>query len=343
MAADSEAPLVPTPESAPTEAPAAPENLKAAPAVEAATAAATDSFATPSAKPAAGRGSGKRGRKPAVVEAIKAEAPAASEAPTVNEAPVGPAPDQPAKAKRMPRQARAPKAVRIKPAAAEPVAAKPVRIKAAKIKAAKINSATPAPVKAGRTAITRAAAPAVAPSRTTKPKLLTPKSLKPTAHQAAPSYRSLPQSKDTTMVDQTFDFTTAFQTAFSDLQGKAKTAYEKGTVAFSEANEFAKGNVEAIVESGKILASGLQELGSTAVADSRSAFEGLTSDVKTLAAVKSPTEFFQIQSALLRKHFDSVVAQTSKSTEAMLKLANDSIAPLSNRVTLAVEKASKVA
>lgn len=139
------------------------------------------------------------------------------------------------------------------------------------------------------------------------------------------------------------DFTATIQTAFSDIQEKAKTAYAKSTETLGEATDFAKGNVEAIVESGKILASGLQELGTAAVADSRSAFETLTADVKELASVKSPTEFFQLQSAFLRKSFDNAVASASKSSEAMMKLANEAISPISTRVSLAVEKVSKVA
>lgn len=139
-----------------------------------------------------------------------------------------------------------------------------------------------------------------------------------------------------------FDLT-KFQASWTDIQDKAKTAFEKSTAAVSDANEFAKGNVEAVVASGKILSSGLQDIGTTLVAETRSAFDAMTADAKELAAAKSPTEFFQLQSALVRKQFDGAVAQASKSTEAWLKLANDTFAPLSNRVTLAVEKVSKAA
>jgi len=91
------------------------------------------------------------------------------------------------------------------------------------------------------------------------------------------------------------------------------------------------------------LASGLQELGSTVAADSRSAFETITADVKELASVKTPTEFFQLQSTMLRKNFDGVVAQASKNTEAMIKLATEAFLPITSRVSLAVEKVSKAA
>ncbi|MFC3173007.1 phasin family protein [Novosphingobium bradum] len=149
------------------------------------------------------------------------------------------------------------------------------------------------------------------------------------------------QFKDTFMANP-FDLS-AIQTTFSDLQGKAKAAIEKNTAALGDASEFAKGNVEAVVASGKILSAGLQDLGATLVAETRGAFEGLTADAKELAAAKSPTEFFQLQSAFVRKQFDGLVAQASKNTEAFLKLANETVAPLSSRVTIAVEKVSKAA
>ncbi|HZV09825.1 MAG TPA: TIGR01841 family phasin [Novosphingobium sp.] len=140
-----------------------------------------------------------------------------------------------------------------------------------------------------------------------------------------------------------FDFSEVFKSAFTDFQEKAKAAYEKSTSALGDYNDFAKGNVDALVESSKILAAGLQELGSTLVADSRSNFESLTAEAKELAASKTPTDFFKLQSELLKKHFDSAVAASSKQSEALLKLASEVSAPLSNRVSIAVETIKKAA
>jgi phasin family protein len=129
-----------------------------------------------------------------------------------------------------------------------------------------------------------------------------------------------------------------FQTAFADLQEKAKASYEKSTAAFGDYSSFAKGNAEAVVEAGKIFAAGLQELSNSFVTESRTAFESLTTEVKELAAAKTPTDFFKLQSELARKHFDQAVATGSKSTEAVLKLATEAVAPLTERVTAAVDK-----
>lgn len=142
--------------------------------------------------------------------------------------------------------------------------------------------------------------------------------------------------------DKTMDMSgnfSGFQSAITEAQAKAKDVFEKSTKMFGEVGDFTKGNVEAVMESGKILAEGVQSLGSEIVAEGRTAFEAMSGDIKELAAAKSPTDFFKIQSDMMRKNFDSAVAYGSKNSEAMLKLVSDVMAPISGRVSLAVEKA----
>lgn len=127
------------------------------------------------------------------------------------------------------------------------------------------------------------------------------------------------------------EYTEKMQAAFKDAQEKAKAA-------FGDVGSFAKGNVEAMVESTKILAAGLQDMTKGYVETGKSSVETMTADVKDLATVKSPTEFFEKQSALMRKNFDAAVAASSKNSEAMLKLVSEAFQPISTRVSLAVEK-----
>lgn len=148
-----------------------------------------------------------------------------------------------------------------------------------------------------------------------------------------------------TFEEKTMDMSTNFaglQDAMTEAQAKAKAAFEKSTSVLGEVSEFTKGNVEAVVASGKILAEGAQGIGSELVAEGRTAFETLTGDIKELAAAKSPTDFFKIQSDMVRKNFDSAVAYSSKNSEAMLKLFSDSFAPISGRMSIAMEKARAV-
>lgn len=142
---------------------------------------------------------------------------------------------------------------------------------------------------------------------------------------------------------KTTDFTKPINEAIGEFQARAKAAYEKSSEALSEATEFAKGNVEAMVESGKILAGGAQDFGKTYVEEAKSAYETLTADFKELAAVKSPTELFQLQGKIARRNFDALVATGSKNTEAMIKLASEAFAPISGRVNVAAEKLTQAA
>jgi phasin family protein len=169
-----------------------------------------------------------------------------------------------------------------------------------------------------------AAAPAVV--KTTEPKL------------------SVSELKEKIMATaKTADFTKPIADAVGEFQTRAKDAYEKSTEVATEVTEFAKGNVEALVESSKIFATGAQSLGKTYVEEAKSAYETLTGDVKELAAVKSPTELFQLQGKIARRNFEALVATSTKNTEAFIKLANEAFAPLTGRVEVATEKLAKAA
>ena len=71
--------------------------------------------------------------------------------------------------------------------------------------------------------------------------------------------------------------------------------------------------------------------------------ETVTEDAKKVAAVKSPTELFELQGELARRNFDAAVSFGSKRTEALVKLYNDAFAPISNRVSVATERFNKAA
>lgn len=150
--------------------------------------------------------------------------------------------------------------------------------------------------------------------------------------------------KETTTMATNFENNTAkAQALFADWNDRTKAAVEKSTKLVEEANEFAKGNLEAVVESSRIAAKGFETLGQDAAEYGRKSFESATAALKTLATVKSPTEFFKLQSDFVRGAFDSYVAEASKNTEAVLKLAGDAAQPLSNRFAVAAEKVKTAA
>jgi phasin family protein len=129
----------------------------------------------------------------------------------------------------------------------------------------------------------------------------------------------------------------------ADIREKATEAAAKGQKFAANANEFNKANIEAMVAAGKIVATGAQELGKTNVEYAKKNFEELQAAVKEVTAVKSPTDFVKLQGELARKSFDTAIAQGSKNTEALVKLANDMFQPISNRFAVAADYFKKAA
>jgi phasin family protein len=232
------------------------------------------------------------------------------------------------------------------PAAVVP-SVEPVAVKSAPEKPAKVEAVKAEALKAETKAKPVAAKPVPAKARPVAAKI--PVAAKPlktkTVLKSKPAASKPAPMKDTKIMatTATTEITTKIQDAVKDAAAKAKTFAEKGQAGLGEVSEFAKGNVEAMVESTKILAGGIQEMGKGYVAEAKTAFETMTADAKDLASAKTPTEFFEKQNAILKKNFDAAVAKSSKSSEAMLKLVNEAFQPLSTRMSLAMEKVKKAA
>jgi len=133
------------------------------------------------------------------------------------------------------------------------------------------------------------------------------------------------------------------QTMFADINVRAKAALEKTAKAGEEFTEFTKGNMEALAVSAKTAAKGAEALGQEMADYGKKSFESASATMKSLTAVKSPTEAFQIQSEYAKSAFDSAVSEASKFSEAWLKLAGEVFQPLSVRYALAAEKIKSVA
>ncbi len=236
------------------------------------------------------------------------------------------------------------KAAPAKPAPVKSVPVKSVPVKSAPVKLAK--SVKPAAVPAPKEKTTK---PSRKPKVATRRRIVPPR--KPPAKIAATSNLSVTELKEKIMATKNTAFSgelpqmmsKSMTDAVAEMQTKAQTAYDKGTTMVADMTDLAKGNAEAVVESGKILAAGLQDLGKSYAEDAKFSYETLTADFKEMAAVKSPTELFQLQGKIMRRNFDAMVAASSKGTETGMKLANEVIAPLSARVNLAVAKLSKAA
>ena len=133
-----------------------------------------------------------------------------------------------------------------------------------------------------------------------------------------------------------------FQGLFADAGARGQDLVTKSRHATEEMTELAKANVEAIAEAARIAAAGAKSIGQDVIASSRTGFEHASEAIKTLADAKSPTEYFQLQSELMRSSFDRMVSESSKLTEQVVKLAGEAIQPISNRASVNAERVNEL-
>jgi phasin family protein len=132
------------------------------------------------------------------------------------------------------------------------------------------------------------------------------------------------------------------QAAFGDVNDRAKNAMERNTRFAEELTELGRGNVEAMVASTKIVAKGVETLGQEVAEFGRKSFEDASAALKGFADVKSPADFFRLQGEFVRSQFDNAVAETSKLSEKMIKLAGEVAEPMTNRATVTAERVRSV-
>lgn len=248
-------------------------------------------------------------------------------------------------AKKAPVKPPVAKAAMAKPAVAQPAPAvrkvEPVKVETP---VAVVPTKVEAPVAAApKVELPKVAAPKVEAAKT-ETKIESAKIETPAAPvvAAAPTKGSIMNDTITnaqaTMKNAAEDMQNRATAMFGDMNTRAKDAMSKGTKAIEELVEFSKGNVEAIVASGRVAAKGAEEIAKYSAEYGRSTVEKANATAKQFAAVKSPTEFFQLQGEVAKQTLDALVAEGSKFTESYLKLIGEISQPISNRVAVAAEK-----
>jgi phasin family protein len=129
-----------------------------------------------------------------------------------------------------------------------------------------------------------------------------------------------------------------FQALFADAGSRGQEVLEKSRRTAEELAEMTRANVEAVVEAGRIAATGARTVGEEALQRTREGLEQNVAEFKSLAQAGSPSEFFQLQAEIARSNFDRMVATFSQLTESSVKLAGEAIQPLSSRAAVNAEK-----
>jgi len=139
------------------------------------------------------------------------------------------------------------------------------------------------------------------------------------------------------------DATAHVETLVAGATEKAKEAVEKSQKMAEEAVSFHKDNAEAVVASGKLMAEGVQSGAQYAAELGRKHFEDASAALKSIAAAKSPSEFFTLQSDYMKSSYEAFIAESSKSSEATMKFFGEVFQPISNRFAVAADKVKAAA
>jgi hypothetical protein len=126
-------------------------------------------------------------------------------------------------------------------------------------------------------------------------------------------------------------------------QNEVTSTMENTVKSAEEFISFSQGNFEAMMKAGQIWAAGVQDLQKAAAATAQAQVEAALGTMRAMSSVKSVKEAMDLQATLARSSVETAMNETGKITDASLKLAEQAMAPITARVTLAVEKFGRVA
>ncbi|MBV9783350.1 MAG: phasin family protein [Acidisphaera sp.] len=130
---------------------------------------------------------------------------------------------------------------------------------------------------------------------------------------------------------------------FEQTQTQLKEQMQKAMKTAEELVAFGQGNLEALLKSGQIWVAGVQDLSRLFAANAQVTMDHTMSTFKAMAAVRSLKDAVDLQTNLARSTMEKAVSESGRLTDASVKLAEQAMAPIAARVSLAVEKFSKAA
>ena len=123
-------------------------------------------------------------------------------------------------------------------------------------------------------------------------------------------------------------------------QAQVKEGMARAMKTAEQMSAFSQGNMEAMMKSSQILATGFTEMSKLMAASARASLDETVNTFRALTSVKSVKEAVELQTSFARTSMEKAMSEGGKLTEHSLKLAEQAMAPLSARVNAAVESFS---
>ena len=129
-------------------------------------------------------------------------------------------------------------------------------------------------------------------------------------------------------------------TATAETQAQTKSGMEQMMKHAEQVLAFSQGNVEAMMKSSQIWASGLQDLSRQITATAQASFQDNVSVLRSLTAIRTLQDAVALQTTAARTAMEKAMAESTRLTETSMKLAEQASAPLTARVGAAMEMVS---
>jgi phasin family protein len=132
-----------------------------------------------------------------------------------------------------------------------------------------------------------------------------------------------------------------YEKATAMAREQVEKTWPQAVTKFDEAAALAKENLDAAFAAQAVAQKGFDAISDEVTALGKKTAEAQFANVKALFGVKSPQEFVELQTAIVRTAFDSAVAGSTKVAEIVTKVANETAEPVQTRVTKVMEKYGK--
>jgi len=137
--------------------------------------------------------------------------------------------------------------------------------------------------------------------------------------------------------------TKAARTKFARAGSTAGAVYAKGAAIAAGLGALTRGNVTALIDSGKIIGAGARTIGGALVSDGKLAVNTVKADALKGRSVSSPTELLQLQGDIAARNLGALTTFGFRNAGALVKLAEASARPIAGRVETAMSSLRKAA
>jgi hypothetical protein len=110
---------------------------------------------------------------------------------------------------------------------------------------------------------------------------------------------------------------------------------------YAEWADLGRENFAAVLRANAALTEGLEAIGKEVIVSTRRSFEQAAETARALLGAKTFEDVFQLNTALAKANLTGLLERSAKLQQLSIKVANETLAPLGDRVGAALHKLSK--